>query len=333
MEKLQCSVCGGTLVMNDDGEHAVCESCGMSFKKETIKKMVMELAGPVKVEGIQNSDSLANRAETFLNMGERQKATQAFQTLADEYPSDYRGWWGLTRMMDWVQYYYENGVGDCGMPQVCKRAIEFAPEDVKGEIRAFFEERKRFDKPTADARLRQEELVRTAKAEAKVAEEKRKQLAEVERKQKQELYYQARGKAIKQVEDAEKRVKHLYYDIDYLPEQIKKEKKLGYDKVLNDDNRPITFKNILALVFGILLNYAGFDAGFHPIGTPLLVVLGLGLPILYIARRVHRVMRRRAHARELEVQLKKAQEELPQAKLVLEQANAALEAVEKARPV
>lgn len=340
MEKLQCSVCGGTLVMNDDGDRAVCESCGMSFKKETIQKMVLELAGPVKVEGIQNSDSLANRAETFLHMGERQKATQAFQTLTDEYPSDYRGWWGLTRTMDWVQYFYENGSGDCGMPQVCKRAVEFAPEDVKGEIRAFFEERKRVDKLTADARLRQEQEVREVKAaearreqEAKAAEEKRKHLAEAEQKQKQELYHQARRKAKKQVEDAENRVRDLYYDINHLPEQIKKEKKLGYDKVLNEDNRPITFKNILALVLGIMLNIAGIGAGFHPIGTLLLAVLGLGLPILYIARRMHRVKSRRAHARELEVQLKKAQEELPQAKLALEQANAALAAVENARPV
>ena len=45
MEKLQCSVCGGALVMSDDGEKAVCESCGMSFKKETVKKMLLELEG------------------------------------------------------------------------------------------------------------------------------------------------------------------------------------------------------------------------------------------------------------------------------------------------
>ena len=47
MEKLQCSVCGGALVMSDDGEKAVCESCGMSFKKVTVKKMIRELSGPV----------------------------------------------------------------------------------------------------------------------------------------------------------------------------------------------------------------------------------------------------------------------------------------------
>lgn len=93
MEKLQCSVCGGALVMSDDGEKAVCESCGMSFKKETVKKMILELSGPVKVEGIQNSDSLADRAETFLRMGEIGKAQAAFRQMTDEYPADYRGWW------------------------------------------------------------------------------------------------------------------------------------------------------------------------------------------------------------------------------------------------
>lgn len=131
MEKLQCSVCGGTLVMRDDGEKAVCESCGMSFKKETVKKMVMELSGPVKVEGIHNSDYLADRAETFLQMGETGKAKTDFRQMANEYPADYRGWWGLTRFIDWEQYFYRSGAGEAVMPPECKRALDFAPEEKK----------------------------------------------------------------------------------------------------------------------------------------------------------------------------------------------------------
>ena len=123
MEKLQCSVCGGALVMSDDGEKAVCESCGMSFKKETVKKMIMELSGPVKVEGIQNSDSLADRAETFLRLGETEKAHAAFRQMTDEYPADYRGWWGLTRLMDWEKYFYDSGTGKAAMPLVCKLSL------------------------------------------------------------------------------------------------------------------------------------------------------------------------------------------------------------------
>lgn len=339
MEKLQCSVCGGALVMNDTGDRAVCESCGMSFKKETIKKMIMELSGPIKVEGIQNSDSLVDRAETFLQMGERQKAMQVYQKITDEYPSDYRGWWGLTRIMDWVQYFYENGPGECAMPQVCKRAVEFAPEEVKREIEAFFQERKAYDKPTADVRLRQEEAVREAKAaeaqralEEKAAEEKRKQAEQEERAQKMALYQQALAKAKKQVEDAENRVKDLYWDINHLPDQIKREKKMGFDTVSHEDRRPITFKNILALVLGIMLNIAGIGAGFHPVGTPLVALLGLGLPLLFIARRVLQYKNHRDHASELEQKLKQEQQALPQAKKDLEQAQAALQAVKESKP-
>lgn len=52
MEKLQCSICGGPLTMSADDEKAICEYCGMSFRKETVKKMILELEGPVRVEGV-----------------------------------------------------------------------------------------------------------------------------------------------------------------------------------------------------------------------------------------------------------------------------------------
>ena len=49
MKKLQCEVCGGQLMMKDG--MAVCESCGMKFSKEEVKKMVVELSGPIEIKG------------------------------------------------------------------------------------------------------------------------------------------------------------------------------------------------------------------------------------------------------------------------------------------
>ena len=49
MKKLQCEICGGSLMMQDG--IAVCESCGMKFSKEEVKKMVVELSGPVEIKG------------------------------------------------------------------------------------------------------------------------------------------------------------------------------------------------------------------------------------------------------------------------------------------
>ena len=74
MKKLQCEICGGALVMQDG--MAVCESCGMKFSKEEVKKMVVELSGPiqidgeVKVSGMEDADVLYRRAKDAERSGE-----------------------------------------------------------------------------------------------------------------------------------------------------------------------------------------------------------------------------------------------------------------------
>ena len=74
MKKLQCEICGGALVMQDG--MAVCESCGMKFSKEEVKKMVVELSGPiqidgeVKVTGVEDADALYRRAKDAERIGE-----------------------------------------------------------------------------------------------------------------------------------------------------------------------------------------------------------------------------------------------------------------------
>lgn len=331
MEKLQCSVCGGALVMSDDGEKAVCESCGMSFKKETVKKMIMELSGPVKVEGIQNSDSLVDRAETFLRLGEMRKAEDAFRKLTDEYPADYRGWWGLTRLTDWHRYFYNNGLVDATMPTVCQRALKFAPEETKAAIQDYFDKQVQFIKSETDRQLLEEAAANQQEAE-KQAELRRQQeeKAAVER-QKADLYQQALQAATARLEAAEKQVSHLNWKIHSLPKQIKEEKKLTYDKRTKEDFRPITVKNIIALALGSMLTYYAWE-DFHPIGTPVLTLVGFVLPLLFITRRLLRVKARRNHAAELKHQLKQAEAERPKAEAELEQAQAALEAVRNAKP-
>lgn len=101
MKKLQCEICGGYLVMNLSGDLADCESCGMQFKKETIQKMLVELSGPIKidgaihVEGLASLDKLVKNAEKLCELGEYDKAFAIFTKITSDYPEDYRGWWGL----------------------------------------------------------------------------------------------------------------------------------------------------------------------------------------------------------------------------------------------
>lgn len=285
MEKLQCSVCGGTLVMSNDGEKAVCESCGMSFKKETVKKMIMELSGPVKVEGIQNSDSLAERAETFLRLGEIRKAEEAFQKMTDEYPADYRGWWGLTRLMDWSRYFYDGGQGAATMPEVCKRALQFAPEEAKKEIQDYFSEKVSLVKIQTDQRHSDEQAA---------AEEQRRneQAAEEEYQKKLKIYEKAVG-------EVQEKLNHAAAELraeNAVSANNAKELKEFLDDLSPNVRRPVRKGNVIALVVGcvfaaVALFYRYITNIEELLMTIAFVALPLGL-LLFRKRRASKVENR-----------------------------------------
>lgn len=98
MKKLQCEICGGALVMQDG--MAVCESCGMKFSKEEVKKMVVELSGPiqidgeVKVSGVEDTDVLYRRAKDAERIGELEAAYDTYSNATKKYPGDGRMWLG-----------------------------------------------------------------------------------------------------------------------------------------------------------------------------------------------------------------------------------------------
>ena len=100
MKKLQCEICGGALVMQDG--MAVCESCGMKFSKEEVQKMVVELSGPiqidgeVKVSGVEDADAIYRRAKDYERIGELGSAEDTYRWEgAEKYPGDGRMWLGL----------------------------------------------------------------------------------------------------------------------------------------------------------------------------------------------------------------------------------------------
>jgi len=101
MDKLRCKVCEGVLVMDDSGENAECEHCGTKYRKPTIQKMLVEMSGPVtiegavQVEGVQSLSKLIANAEKFFELGEIEKSQNTYMRITEEYPEDHRGWWGL----------------------------------------------------------------------------------------------------------------------------------------------------------------------------------------------------------------------------------------------
>jgi tetratricopeptide (TPR) repeat protein len=96
MAKLQCKVCGGKLIMNADGKSSECENCGARYTQEVMRQMLGEVkvVGEVKVAGISDADRFTQNGETFLKLGEWDKALGIYEKMIQQYPSDYRSWWG-----------------------------------------------------------------------------------------------------------------------------------------------------------------------------------------------------------------------------------------------
>lgn len=81
MEALICKLCGSN-DLKKSGEFYICEYCGTKYPE----KMKMELLGEVKVEGVDNLDSLLQRGDTYLKLKEYDNAEKVFNEAAEKYP-------------------------------------------------------------------------------------------------------------------------------------------------------------------------------------------------------------------------------------------------------
>ena len=83
---------------------AVCESCGMKFSKDEVKKMVVELSGPiqidgeVKVAGGDDADSFYKRAKDAERIGDLDHARKTYNDATKKYPGDARLWLGWANL-------------------------------------------------------------------------------------------------------------------------------------------------------------------------------------------------------------------------------------------
>lgn len=97
MTELRCKNCGGTeIIMKDNGKF-ICSSCGVTYEKEQIDKMRVSVDGKVEVDGIASLDKLLKNGNTYLSLGEYEKARKVFNQISREYPEDYRGWEGIMK--------------------------------------------------------------------------------------------------------------------------------------------------------------------------------------------------------------------------------------------
>lgn len=88
MKQLTCEMCGGTDLIKQDGVF-VCQSCGTKYSVEEAKKMMVEIAGSVKIditEKVQNLYVMARRAK---DENDVESACKYYEMIIMENPNDW----------------------------------------------------------------------------------------------------------------------------------------------------------------------------------------------------------------------------------------------------
>lgn len=86
MEPVNCTKCGAMLRIDSNWESAVCPFCETLF----ISKYA--------IDAYQSRSNRVKAAETFMKLNDYASANRVFAQLSDDYPYDYRAWWGLIRV-------------------------------------------------------------------------------------------------------------------------------------------------------------------------------------------------------------------------------------------
>jgi len=93
MKQLTCEVCNGTDLIKEN-DVFICQSCGAKYSILEAKKMVNAETfdrPPIQIE----KERLLNNAQTNIRLKRWHEAQDIYHHFANEYPDDYRGWWGL----------------------------------------------------------------------------------------------------------------------------------------------------------------------------------------------------------------------------------------------
>lgn len=121
-------------------------------------------------------DRLCKNARTFYELGQKEKAEQIYRELTDDYPDDYRGWWGFAAVKtNQFQMYsreiYEEAEGNA------ENAIKVARGNAKSEIQQIWNQYTHLRNQREAARRRQEDESLFRQYEEQLAQLKRKKEA------------------------------------------------------------------------------------------------------------------------------------------------------------
>lgn len=143
-----CPNCGAKLKIDSNQEAAVCEFCGTPFivEKDINNNKITNItnidnlhAEQVVINGQNKLEELIKSGETFIQFRDYLSAEKSFKNVTEEFPYDYRGWWGLIRAKsNDFNGYLENENEWEELQKIYNKAYSVADESVQGELREKF---------------------------------------------------------------------------------------------------------------------------------------------------------------------------------------------------
>ena len=141
----KCTSCGATLTLNPAQDAAVCPFCNTPFIVEkainnytTVNHYHTTQNITAKTVIMQNSrqEELYQAAESLVKRGDTLSATAKFKEMVQEFPGDWRGWWGrykLSMQQTKAKYYTSWDYGDPVFP--LENALQTAPPSEAKKLR------------------------------------------------------------------------------------------------------------------------------------------------------------------------------------------------------
>lgn len=102
----KCTNCGAPLQVDNKQEAAVCQYCGSAFIVEkAIQNFNISVTNNITAQNViiagkgeMEKERLLQNAQTNENFKEYDKAYEIYKQVTEDYPDDYRGWYGLASM-------------------------------------------------------------------------------------------------------------------------------------------------------------------------------------------------------------------------------------------
>lgn len=99
----KCTNCGGTLTVDASKEAAICDFCGSPYIVEkAIQNYNYYVTQNIKADNVNvtakgeaEKERLLHNAETYTGFKDYKKALEIYKQVTEDYPDDYRGWYGL----------------------------------------------------------------------------------------------------------------------------------------------------------------------------------------------------------------------------------------------